>query len=690
MEHPPPEKTAIPRGEPPEIDDARKAKVSALEAMVKEDIGHWKYAFKRMHEWREFARGMQWPESTKAGLSDPDRDYVANITMRHLKQRTAAIYAKNPTYNWRRNNRMTRRFWDGTASHLTTALLKLEENIDDGGMSMLIVQDAIASRTQAETFDKIGDTLTNLYTYFVREQIPPTKKLMKKQVLVTLTCGVAYFKQQFHRATDFPPEVSQQLSDHMAQLQKLQRLSADLQDGEIQPEEKEMEDLRLMIKQLEETQPIILREGLVLDYPDSTNIIPDKNMTYLPGFIGCGHVTEQYVLTVNQVKEVYEKDIGDNHTSYIENRTEPEKTIDQGAKRLTVRVWEIWDRADNLIYTICDGYPDYLRDPYTPITYTERFWPWFVFAPNAVDDPDDPFPPSDVELIMPMQMEINRAGESLRQHRYAARPGHVTGQNIGEADAERIKNRSAHDITVLQGLLADEKIADKFQAFPTSPIDPNLYSTAPAFQDILRSVGTQEAQLGGTSKATATEATIAEDSRLSTVDSSIDEFDDLLTEMARAGGQILLAEMSQEKVVQIVGAGAIWPQMGREEIAAEIYLEVQAGSSGRKNQAQEVTVRERVFPLLFQLPGLKPEKMARDLLHIMDDSVIYEDWVDMDALPIVSMNGQLQASANRGDAPAGAPAGGAANGPAPPGPASSLGIPGGQGLSGPAVPPPTQ
>ena len=680
------ETTAMPRGEPPEIDDARRAKVMALTEMVKADAKHWKYAFTRMREWREYARGIQWPGTSKKDLSDADRAYVANITMRHLKQRTAAIYAKNPTFNWRRHNRMTRRFWDGTASHLTTALMKIEQEVDDGGMSMLIVQDAISSRTEAETLDKVGDTVTNLYTYFAREQIPPTKKMMKKQVLVTLTCGVAYFKQSFHRATDFPPEVNQQLADHMAQLQKLQRLSADLQDGEIKEEDKEMEDLRLVVEQLEQTQPIILREGLALDYPDSTNIIPDKNMTYLPGFVGCGHVTEQYILTPDQIKEVYELDISDSHTAYVENSMDPNTTRDENSKRLTARVWEIWDRSDNLVYTVCDGYPDYLRDPYVPITYTERFWPWFVYAPNAVDDPDDPFPPSDVELIMPMQAEMNRAGESLRQHRHAARPGHVTGANIGEADAAKIRSRKAHDITVLQGLLPDEKIADKFQPFPTSPIDQNLYTTAPAFQDVLRAVGTQEANLGGTSGSTATEATIAQDSRMSTLASAIDEFDDLLAEMARAGGQILFSEMSREKVMEIVGAGAVWPEMAREDIAKEIYLEVLAGSSGRANQAQEVTIRERVFPLLFQLPGLKPEKMAKDLLRIMDDSIIYEDWVDMDALPVTAMNGQLQASANRGDAEPGAPAGGGANGPAPPEPASSLGIPNGQNL----VPPPTQ
>ena len=59
-------------------------------------------------------------------------------------------------------------------------------------------------------------------------------------------------------------------------------------------------------------------------------------------------------------------------------------------------------------------------------------------------------------------------------------------------------------------------------------------------------------------------------------------------------------------------------------------------------------MRERVYPLLFQMPGLSHEKMVKDLLNVMDDAVQYEDWIDMSALPIVAMNGQMQAQANRG------------------------------------------
>ena len=301
-----------------------------------------------------------------------------------------------------------------------------------------------------------------------------------------------------------------------------------------------------------------------------------------------------------------------------------------------------------------------------PEPWTERFWPWFVYAPNALDDPENPFPPSDVELGEPMAREINRAGEALRDHRYAARPGHVKAGGMTEEDAKRISARAAHAVVPIEGMGPDQKIGDILQAFPTSPIDPNLYETGSAFQDFLRTKGTQEANLGPTSSATATESAIAQSSRQSTDDSMIDELDDLLTEMARAGAQILLMNMDAATVKEIVGPGAVWPEMSRAEVSREIYLECEAGSSGRRNQAQDIQVRTQMYPMLFQISGLSQEKMAKDMLNVMDPRITYEDFIDYGALSVVAANsGPPQPPVGAPNAPTAQGAQGAANAPTP-------------------------
>ena len=448
----------------------------------------------------------------------------------------------------------------------------------------------------------------------------------------------------------------------MNRIAEIQRLADDLDHGDFEDTDAQMEQLSQLVKSIEAEEQVIVREGLALDYPNSQNIIPDRNLEYLPGFVGCDRVTEQYCLSPEQIKKIYHVDIGKNYKKYVVNDTDTPAPPREGA-----RVWEVWDRSTGLVCTICDGYEDYLVEPDSPVSYTERFFPWFVLAPNAMDGDDDPFPPSDVELIMCQQMEINRSGESLREHRHAARPGWVTASNIPEADAKKISARCAHDVVPLQALQPGQKITDLFQPFPASPIDPNLYNTQGAFQDVLRAVGTQEANLGGAAGATATETSIAESSRQSTLASMMDEFDDLLTEMARAGGQILLGEMSAPQVVEIVGPGAIWEDQTRDRIAKEIELEVIAGSSGLPNQASEVQIVERIFPLLIQMPNVDPEWALKKLLSTLDDRLNYEDAIKMGELSIQALNGQLQGAANRGASPMAAEQGrqGGANSPQP-------------------------
>lgn len=649
---------SIQRGHKDDLEESREAKVSELVDAVKEDLEHWEYAFNRMKRWRKFARGYQWPGTTKDEMADADRMYVANITMRHVQQRTAAIYAKNPRFRWKKSRRMNSTIWDGTLETLQAAQQALagDNPMVSPQTAEAVIMDAMESRAESERVAKMGRTATILYEYQIGEQTHPTKKMMKKQVRSSLVCGVAYFKQTWQRETELSPDGQQAINDHMSKIAEIERLAADLDDNEFNETDPQMEELKQLMKSIEEDEQIILRQGLALDYPNSVNIIPDKNLTYLPGFVGCGRVSEAYDLTPDQIKKIYKVEVSKGCREYVIKN-------DEGKDRTTARVFEIWDKDTGMVCTVCDGHNDYLVEPHAPATYTERFWPWFVLAPNVMDEDTDPFPPSDVELIMCQQMEINRAGEAIRDHRHAARPGHVAARNIPDSDQKSIASRAAHDVVTLTSLGQGEKIGDLLQAFPTSPIDPNLYNTGPVFTDIMRSVGTQEANLGGTSGATATESNIAESSRQSVLGSTMDEFDDLLTEMADAGGQMLFLEMGAEEVQEIVGPGAVWPELSREEVAKSVKLEVDAGSSGLQNQALEVQIMERLTPLLIQMPNVDQEWLLKRILRALDDRMDYEDAIEMGALSIIAINGQLQGAANRGSAPMSA--GGGSNAPQP-------------------------
>ena len=194
----------------------------------------------------------------------------------------------------------------------------------------------------------------------------------------------------------------------------------------------------------------------------------------------------------------------------------------------------------------------------------------------------------------------------------------------------------------------NQDIKQLLQAFAGAGIDPNLYEVNPVYEDILRTTGIQEANLGGTSNTTATQSQIAE--------GIAHDLDGLqhrrpqrpLTQLARNGGQILMREMSQDAVKQIVGQGAVWPaNAAAQDIANEILLEIEAGSMGRPNQAQEIANAQRLYPLLIQLPGIDPEFLAKDVLRRLDDRLDLTE-AFKSALPsIVAMNGRWPRAARR-------------------------------------------
>ena len=184
-------------------------------------------------------------------------------------------------------------------------------------------------------------------------------------------------------------------------------------------------------------------------------------------------------------------------------------------------------------------------------------------------------------------------------------------------------------------------------------------------------VGSQEATFGATAGATATESGIAESSRVASVDSSVDELDAFLSRVARSAGQVLLREMSQEQVIKIAGDGALWPQMTLEDIAAELYLEIEAGSSGKPNQVQEIRNWKEMLPFLIQMPGIDPVELGRESLRRLDDKLDLTRLIKPDAMAIVAMNRMSGATPAPGAMPEDQGGAGADNTSVPGGPTGS-------------------
>jgi|SRR5882672_449404 len=668
--------------EPPDIPESRRQGVAKLMQEVKLDKAHFEADFKQMRVDMDFARGWQWPD--QQGWSD-DR-YTANIVQRHVNQRVSALYAKNPTFVARRKKRLDFAVWDENPQSAMLAMQTVQQGAAvaatggaaPGAPPMMAPQQVQATQQAVQTladiqqgmsqrkmYENLARTLEIVFTYYTDEQVQPFKYQMKQAVRRAITCGVSYAKIGFQRVMETKPEVVQGIADASERMAHLQALVADVADDKLNPASAEMEEIRKTMDALQSEPDLLIREGLTIDYPASWSVIPDRRCKQLKGFIGCNRVSQEYVLTPREIEEIYGIDISSNYTAYSYQGVSPTKlqamgSVPAGYSGETVAcVYEVYERKSGTVSTVCEGWPDYLRAPASPRPALERFWPWFPLSFNDGEHETKVFPVSDVRLLMSAQREYNRCREGLRRHRIANRPKTIVAAGVlSEEDETAMKTHPDNAIIEIGALSPGQKVEDLIQAYKGPPIDPALYNTDMVFQDVLRVVGSQEANLGGTSNSTATESSIAESSRLSSLQSNIDDLDDFLSDMARAGGQVCMIELTLPTVQQIAGPGAIWPQMSKADIASEFYVEVEAGSSGRPNKAQEMQNMNMILPYLIQIPGINPMWLAQQVLRRMDDRMDLTDAMAQNIPSIVAQNTMAGGSAQPESAGAPRPGGG--------------------------------
>lgn len=671
----PPIMDASIKRDPPEADEATKNLVTDLCKWARETRDYRSSRFNKMRRDMKFVRpGRQWRQSGRGLDSDVDvfdGPYEANITQRFVQQRVAALYAKNPKIVAKRRKRMDFAIWDGNQSTLQIALQRAQgvppspgnpgdpkagvpPTPPNPGMppmptpeDIALIEDVGQGMDRRKMLDKVAKTLEILYTYYMQEG-EPTFKLQAKQLIRRVeACGVGFVQLGFQRLMAPNTEILNKIRDDSDRIKYLEVLAADLQDDELQDNQQEIAQLKTGLTTLQGQEQIVLREGLVFDFPGSTEILVDRECRQLKGFVGAKRVAREYNYTKQQVKERFGVDLGSNFSQYLPTKTWQQSTTDSESN--VACVFAIWDANTKQVYYVCDGYPDFLKPPAAPDVDVDGFFPFKVLSFNDVEDTTDIYPPSDIELIRPMQLEYNRSREGLREHRIANKPGYVASKGLLDEESKTaLRDHDSSEIVELNLPPDAVKEIDKYiSTRPTAPIDPAVYDAEYLFTDFQRVSGDQAANLGGTSGSTATEASIAETSRVSSLQSCIDDVNDFLSALARAGGQILFAEMSLEQVKEIVGPGAVWPELSREEIAKEIYLEIEAGSSGRPNRALELANMERMMPFLIQMKGLKPEWMLRQMMTRLDENADLEDAFDI-TLPSMVAQNALDGSAGAG------------------------------------------
>lgn len=633
------------------VDDATQASVKNWCAKITAARKYWEdKTFKEMRENMQLAR-----DGAPKAWVDGDA-YVVPIINRHINQSVSQLYARNPKILAKRKQRMMHTVWDGKmkslieSSQSVMGATQAAVGATSVGMqpmppdpnAVAILEDAMKVQQYNDLMDRICETLTLVQNHYLNEKASQYKQQLKSLVRRTKVCSVGYVKLGFQRMLEPSPDVTAKVADATEQIQRIERLMAEQGRGEIAEDSAKIEELRRMIADLQAQPMIPVKEGPIWTFPPATRIIIDPAVMHLKTLTGAGWVAEEYAMTPAKIEEVYKKDVRSDYKKYQNDGDKEKLHAQDGDQKCEdpALVWRVMSRDMGLEFTICDGYCDWLKPPAAPDVQISRFFDIFPLVFNETEMEDgNVFPPSDVKQSKHIQLEYNRSRQGLREHRQQNKPGFATsGSALSETDKAKFMNRVSGEIVEVAQLGTGEKIADKLMPIPVNPIDPALYDVEPLFMDLLRSVGSSQANLGPTAGDTATESSIAEQSRSISTSDHVDDLDDFLSLLSDATGELCLRQLSKETVVRIVGPGAVWPvdPQTRDDIIEDISVDIKAGSSGRPNRAAELANMERGMPFLIQLPGVNPTPVGEKYLDLLE---IDAEGVVVEGLPsIVAMN----------------------------------------------------
>jgi hypothetical protein len=283
-----------------------------------------------------------------------------------------------------------------------------------------------------------------------------------------------------------------------------------------------------------------------------------------------------------------------------------------------------------------------LREPAPPDVFVEKFWPVFALTFNDVESETELFrrSPTSSCCAPAERAQPLPAGDARASPSRAAALGDAKGL-IDEEGSTAFKAANPFDV-VLLNKDPQTKITDVLEVVPVPGVDPNLYATE-QFSSGPRqlTVGTSEAATAA-SQGDGDRERIAANSTLASDDTSRRRPRQLPLPDRRAPSPDPAQGNEPEQVKQIVGPGAVWPSRRSPEIANEIYLEVEAGSTGRPNQAVEIDNFTKLAPILFQIPGMSAAWMAKQAIRRLDDRLDVNEGLMENAPSIVAQNANKQ------------------------------------------------
>ncbi|MCC6530935.1 MAG: hypothetical protein IT531_00160 [Burkholderiales bacterium] len=465
----------------------------------------------------------------------------------------------------------------------------------------------------------------------------------KACVRSAMTTSIGWAKLTYQKDIRRDPQIESRMNDIQDNLRRLDATIRAIQNpSRLAEEEVDRETLKQQFAALEKTVEKVVAEGLVIDYVRSEDIIIlDSTVRTFDGYAQASAIAQRIWMS----KDRYETAFGYPPPKGAKTYAAPHVTEQQpalggdGKPECFYCAYEIWSKDENTVYTLCDGYEGYAREPFQPEKLGKHWYSFFPLGFNLVDGQF--YPMSDVELLEKLSCEYNETREQQKDHREDSMPVRVAraGGALTPEDLERIQKRRSREIVVLSGA-GGKPLSDDIEEFSGISLNPVLYDVTPIRADIEIVSGASDATQGSVLKAkTATEAEILREGLQSRTAERQDAIEDWIFDMATYGAEMLLQELSLPQVQRIAGETAVWPQMTRDEIFDQVAIEVRAGSTGRPNRVAEREQWAKLAPeirdTVLQVAQLRAQgqvDIAQTLIELLKETLRrFDERMDLDA-----------------------------------------------------------
>ncbi len=264
-----------------------------------------------------------------------------------------------------------------------------------------------------------------------------------------------------------------------------------------------------------------------------------------------------------------------------DDHADEKQKYDDDVKRVTL--WEFYDVTNKFYCVFAEHGEGFLVEP------TDFPYPYgvpFVYLGNY-NVPDQFYDVGDLEMIEPLQAELNAVRSDMRNHRKRWQRAYMALRDKFSPEAmNTLMSDKDNRVVWIEG---DENLSEILAPIQQIALDPQMYQYSDIIeQDVTEITGVSDYQRGSMSETrrTATEASIIQDSsnaraadKLATIESFIGEIAERVVELAQV-------YLTGEQVARIAGPdeAAMWVPFDITAIQGQFDYEVEAGSTQPKNE----------------------------------------------------------------------------------------------------------